>query len=98
MSDAVYECALVGLELRDFEERTGKQRVEHVVFVDGKVQWSYRRSDLKRFIDLFHQGLIDHLIVGREVETKWEELLDSHSSLGSGAGRPGSPTTPPRST
>ncbi len=84
MSDAVYECALVGLELRDFEERTGGQRVQHVVFVDGKDQWSYRASDLKRFIDLFHQGMIDHLIVGREVETKWERLLDSHSSLASG--------------
>ena len=38
MSDAVYECALVGLELRDFEERTGAPRVQHVVFVDGKDQ------------------------------------------------------------
>jgi hypothetical protein len=80
MSDAVYECALVGLELRDFEERTGASRVQHVVFVDGKDQWSYRKSDLKRFIDLFHQGIIDHLIVGREVETVWGDFLDAHLS------------------
>jgi hypothetical protein len=74
MSDAVYECQLVGRELREFEERTGAS-VSHVVFVDGRVQWSHRQSDLRRFIDLFHQGLIDYLIVGKEVETEWEPLL-----------------------
>lgn len=77
MSDAVYECALVGRELREFEERSGADRVPHVVFLDGKVQWSHRRADLKRFIDLFHQGFVDHLIVGREVEIEWQELLSS---------------------
>lgn len=76
MSDAVYECHLVGRELREFEERT-KARVAHVVFVDGLVQWGYRQSDLRRFIDLFHQGIIDHLLVGKEVETDWEPLLTS---------------------
>lgn len=70
MSDAVYECALVGLELRDFEERSGAPRVQHIVFLDGKDQWASRKSDLKRFIDLFHQGLIDHLLIGRDVETE----------------------------
>lgn len=77
MSDAVYECALVGRELREFEERSGAPRVRHVAFIDGKHQWAARKSDLKRFIDLFHQGFVDHLLVGCEVETKWEELLRS---------------------
>ena len=61
MSDAMYECALGGLRLRQFEERAGAPGVLHVVFLDGKDQWSSRKSDLKRFIDLFHQGLIDYL-------------------------------------
>jgi hypothetical protein len=74
MSDAVYECALVGRELREFEERSST-RVGHAVFVDGKEQWSTRVSDLKRFIDLFHQGIIDHLFLGREVETEWAKVL-----------------------
>ena len=76
MSDAVYECNLVGRELREFEERSGS-RIAHVVFVDGREQWSHRASDLKRLIDLFHQGIIDHLIVGREVESEWEGVLIS---------------------
>lgn len=75
MSDAVYECALVGREIREFEERSGAARVPHIVFMDGKNQWAHRKSDLKRFIDLFHQGFVDHLFIGREVETKWKSLL-----------------------
>jgi hypothetical protein len=76
MSDAVYECNLVGRELREFEERSGA-KIAHIVFVDGKEQWSHRQSDMKRFIDLFHQGLIDHFFVGREVETEWQKTLAS---------------------
>lgn len=76
MSDAVYECNLVGRELREFEERSFKRHVNHVVFVDGLEQWSYRKSDLARFVDLLYQGFIDCLIVGREVETKWKLLLE----------------------
>jgi hypothetical protein len=57
MSDALYECGLVGLELRQFEERVEKPCALHMVFLDGEDQWASRKSDLKRFIDLFHQGL-----------------------------------------
>lgn len=74
MSDAVYECHLVGLELRMFEASSGVS-IEHIVFVDGKEQWGHRKSDLLRFIDLHQQGLIDHLIVGREVEDDWPDLI-----------------------
>lgn len=75
MSDALYECNLVGRELREFEEGAGIS-VTHVVFMDGKEQWGSRESDLKRFVDLYHQGVIDHLFIGREVETEWEPTLD----------------------
>ena len=74
MSDAVYECNLVGRELREFEERSGVQ-VSHIVFLDGKTQWLARKSDLSRFVDLMNQGLIDHLIIGKEIETDWEATL-----------------------
>ena len=75
MSDAVYECNLVGRELREFEERSGHLKVQHVVFLDGKEQWLVRKSDLTRFIDLFYQGIIDRLFVGKEVESEWENML-----------------------
>jgi len=74
MSDAVYECNLAGRELREFEEAT-EFKVVHVVFVDGLTQWTARRSDLKRFVDLTNQGLIDYLFAGSEIETGLEPLL-----------------------
>lgn len=75
MSDAVYECNLVGLELRQFEARA-KRQIVHVVFLDGKEQWGFRKSDLTRFIDLFHQGIIDQLFIGREVQCEWPKFLE----------------------
>ena len=74
MSDAVYECHLVGRELREFEEERDT-RVSHLVFLDGQQQWSARMSDLRRFIDLMNRGLIDRLFVGTDVETEWESVL-----------------------
>ena len=74
MSDAVYECHLVGREIREFEE-TSKHKISHIVFLDGKDQWNSRKSDLARFIDLHNQGLIDHLFIGRTIETEWEPIL-----------------------
>lgn len=74
MSDAVYECHLVGREIREFEKRV-KHRISHIVFVDGKQQWHTRKSDLARFIDLHNQGLIDQLFIGRTIETEWESIL-----------------------
>lgn len=76
MSDAVYECALVGRELRDFERRT-KLNVQHAVLLDGKAQWAARKSDLLRFYDLYYQGLIDILVVGRQIETEWQPFVKS---------------------
>jgi len=76
MSDAVYECNLVGHELREFEERSGI-KVKHVVFVDGQEQWAVRKSDLARFLDLMNQGVIDYLFVGVEVETAWKPALQN---------------------
>jgi len=79
MSDAVYECQLVGKELRAFEEKTGTA-ITHVVFLDGLEQWRTRRSDFVRFVDLANQGLIDYLIVGEEVEDQWARLLSAKLS------------------
>lgn len=75
MSDAVYECHLVGHELRAFEQRSGC-KVRHFVFVDGAGQWRTRRSDLLRLLDLEAQGFIDRLFVGSDVETAWEQALE----------------------
>ncbi|GAA4453886.1 DUF7687 domain-containing protein [Phytohabitans houttuyneae] len=75
MSDAIYECQLVGTELRAFEDKHGI-RIEHFVLLDGYEQWSVRRSDLRRAVDLLYSGLIDELIVGHQVIGSWRAIME----------------------
>jgi hypothetical protein len=75
MSDALYECNLVGFELREYEA-VFRHKIHHIVFLDGKIQWGTRKSDLKRFIDIMNQGLIDFLINGKDVEKEWRKVLE----------------------
>lgn len=74
MSDAIYEIQLVGTELRLFEDEFGVH-VNHYAILDGKHQWSARKSDLRRSVDLLYSGLLDELVVGREVLTEWPRIL-----------------------
>ena len=80
MSDAIYECQLVGQELRAFEDLHGLH-MQHYVFLDGKAQWGARRSDLRRAIDLLSMGLVDELVVGREVLSEWPRIVGEMCGL-----------------
>lgn len=73
MSDAIYEIHLVGAEIREFERRHGPC-LAHYAIIDGKEQWSHRRSDLRRAVDLLCMGLIDELIAGEELVSDWPRI------------------------
>jgi hypothetical protein len=83
MSDAIYECQLVGQELRAFEDLHA-MAIRHYVILDGRDQWLARRSDLRRAIDLLSQGIIDELIVGREVIQEWPRIVSELSAVARG--------------
>lgn len=75
VADAVYETELDGYEFNEIYNRTGQQ-VHHVMFIDSHFTfWVKGKSYLCRFIDTLNMGLIDELIVGKEVLTRWSELL-----------------------
>lgn len=77
VADGVYESQLDGYELQRFEEFTG-QRIHHVLIVDDHYTWwTMGRSYLCRLIDILNEGLVDEIIFGREVLTRWPELLRS---------------------
>jgi hypothetical protein len=84
MSDAIYECQLVGQELRAFED-LHSVHVLHYVILDGREQWSHRRSDLRRAIDLLEMGLVDELVAGREVLAEWPRIVGELCQLAQGA-------------
>ena len=76
VADAVYEAELDGYEFNEIYDRTGQQ-VYHVMFIDSHYTfWGQGKSYLCRFIDTLNMGLIDELIVGKEVLTRWREVLE----------------------
>ena len=77
VADGVYETQLDGFEFKELYERTGK-KVYHVLFIDAyRTWWIQGKSYLCRLIDAMNSGVVDEVIVGREVLTRWPELLYS---------------------
>ena len=77
VADGVYETQLDGYELKELSERTG-EKVYHVLFIDAyRTWWIQGKSYLCRIIDALNMGLVDEVIIGREVFTRWPELLQS---------------------
>lgn len=75
VADGVYETQLDGFEFKDLYDRTG-MKVYHVLFVDAyRTWWIQGKSYLCRLIDALNAGLVDEVIFGKEVLTRWPELL-----------------------
>lgn len=77
VADGVYETQLDGFEFKDIAQRSGKP-IAHVFFLDAyKTWWEDGKSYLCRIVDILNSGLVDEVIVGREVLDRWPELLKS---------------------
>ena len=75
IADGVFETQLDGVELQEIYNRTG-MKVYHVLFIDAYVTWWEKgKSYLCRLVDALNSGAVDEVIVGREVLTRWPELL-----------------------
>ena len=75
IADGVYETLLDGYEFNEIENRTGTH-VKHVMLIDSHYTfWVKGKSYLCRFVDALNMGLIDELIIGKEVLTRWPEIL-----------------------
>lgn len=75
VADGVYETQLDGYEFRDISRRSGRP-ITHVFFLDAyRTWWVDGKSYLCRIVDILNSGLVDEVIVGREVFTRWPELL-----------------------
>lgn len=75
VADGVYETQLDGFEFKELYERTGR-KVYHVLFIDSyRTWWVQGKSYICRLIDAINSGVVDEVIVGAEVLTRWPELL-----------------------
>lgn len=77
VADGVYETQLDGFEFNEIYDRTDK-KVYHVLFIDAYgTWWEKGKSYLCRLVDALNYGVVDEVIVGREVFSRWPELLKS---------------------
>lgn len=75
IADGVYETQLDGFEFKELHNRTNID-VYHVLFIDAyKTWWIQGKSYLCRLVDAMNSGVVDEVIVGKEVFTRWPELL-----------------------
>ncbi len=75
VADGVYETQLDGHEFQEVFERTGR-KVYHVLFIDSyNTWWNLGKSYLCRIVDAVNSGIVDEVIIGREVFSRWPELL-----------------------
>lgn len=77
VADGVYETQLDGYELLEAERVSGR-KIQHYLFVDDRFTWwDCGRSYLCRLVDMMHMGLVDEIVFGKEVLTRWPEIIRS---------------------
>jgi len=77
VADGIYETMLDGEELAElkYHERI---RIRHYLVVDDHFTWwECGRSYLCRIVDMLHMGLLDEVLFGREVLTRWPAIVRS---------------------
>lgn len=83
IADGVYETQLDGFEINQLEEVLSHP-IYHVFFTDAYDTWWIKgRSYLCRLIDALHIGLLDELIIGKEVVERWPVVLKQIVDSGS---------------
>jgi hypothetical protein len=79
IADGVFETQLDGYEFKQIEDMYG-HHIDHIFFFDAyHTWWNQGKSYLCRIFDALHMGLVDEVIVGKEVLTRWPELLCSYA-------------------
>lgn len=77
VADGVYETMLDGEECAELEAQEGRKVLHYLVIDDSYTWWDCGRSYLCRLVDALHVGLIDEVLFGREVLTRWPLIVRS---------------------
>ncbi len=77
VADAVYETMLDGYELEELRINEGLD-IKHYLIVDDRFTWwECGKSYLCRLIDMLHGGYLDEVIFGKEVLSRWPDVVRS---------------------
>jgi hypothetical protein len=75
VADGVYETMLDGEELAELQEHEGIEVKHYLMIDDYFTWWTLGKSHLCRIVDMLHMGLVDEVLFGREVLTRWPEIV-----------------------
>jgi hypothetical protein len=82
IADGVYETMLDGEEFAELREHHADRDIKHYLIVDDyHTWWQQGKSYLCRIVDMLHMGLVDEALFGREVLTRWPEIVKSWSNI-----------------
>lgn len=77
IADGVYETMLDGYEVEEIKKNLSID-VKHYLFIDAySTWWNDGKSYLCRMVDILNMGLVDEIIIGKEVETRVPVLVKS---------------------
>lgn len=78
IADGVYETLLDGYELQELRKKHGIN-IQHYLIIDSYQTWWHGGGIpyLCRLVDAMHMGLVDEVIVGRQVIARWPEIVRS---------------------
>jgi hypothetical protein len=77
VADGIYETMLDGLELTELKQKE-QIHVRHYLIVDDYYTWwECGKSYLCRIIDMLHMQLIDEVLFGREILSRWPGIVRS---------------------
>lgn len=77
IADGVYETLLDGYELRNLYQETGIKVWHYLILDSFNTWWKLGIPYLCRLVDAMHMGLVDEVVVGKEVVTRWPEIVHS---------------------
>lgn len=75
VADGVYETMLDGYEFAELNEHEGRRVLHYLIVDDHFTWWDCGRSYLCRIVDMLHLGLVDEVLFGREVLTRWPQIV-----------------------
>lgn len=75
VADGVYETMLDGLEFLEVKIQE-ERKINHYLIVDDRFTWWTKgKSYLCRIVDILNMGLVNEVLVGREVISRWPEIV-----------------------
>lgn len=75
IADGVYETMLDGEEVEELEKEEDEKIFHYLIIDDYQTWWENGRSYLCRIVDIVNMGLVDEVIIGREVISRWPEVI-----------------------